>query len=273
LWDFGDGGLSIEQNPTYTYNNSGTFTITLTVTDDMGQQNSQTLSPPIQVFVDTTPPSVPSLIWPINGLVTTNLRETFSWSESSDEGSGIKDYVLQLDTSQTFSSPDLITITGITETNYTASSDLPPNIWYFRVRAIDNAGNSGLYTGNCSPSGGLVPLTIDCSVTVDGGLPPYSFLWDFGDGGSSIEQNPSYTYYSPGTFTISLRVNDIYGQVESGSFSPSILVMDIPPITRLSETQLTFNSKADFISSFSPDGSKIVFGIKLSSHLTQHQVI
>jgi len=35
-WDFGDGGTSTATNPTYTYNNNGTYTITLYATDNMG---------------------------------------------------------------------------------------------------------------------------------------------------------------------------------------------------------------------------------------------
>jgi PKD repeat protein len=39
---------------------------------------------------------------------------------------------------------------------------------------------------------------------------PTSWEWDFGDGGTSMAQNPSYTYQSPGTYTVSLTVtNDI----------------------------------------------------------------
>ncbi|MEZ4526985.1 MAG: PKD domain-containing protein [Desulfobacterales bacterium] len=34
------------------------------------------------------------------------------------------------------------------------------------------------------------------------------WLWDFGDGTSSTQQNPSHTYASAGTYTVSLRVTD-----------------------------------------------------------------
>lgn len=36
LWQFGDGGLSTQQNPTYTYSNSGVYTVTLQTTNAQG---------------------------------------------------------------------------------------------------------------------------------------------------------------------------------------------------------------------------------------------
>jgi len=39
-WDFGDGSTSTEQNPTHSYANPGSYTIALTVTDDLSDQTS-----------------------------------------------------------------------------------------------------------------------------------------------------------------------------------------------------------------------------------------
>ncbi len=33
---------------------------------------------------------------------------------------------------------------------------------------------------------------------------PTSWSWDFGDGGSSTEQNPSHTYTTPGVYSVRL---------------------------------------------------------------------
>ena len=40
---------------------------------------------------------------------------------------------------------------------------------------------------------------------------PTSWHWDFGDGTSSTEQNPTHTYASPGTYTITLTVTNAHG--------------------------------------------------------------
>jgi PKD repeat protein len=50
-WNFGDGGTSTEANPTHTYNATGAFTTTLTVTDDRGGTNSK----PVTITVSPDP--------------------------------------------------------------------------------------------------------------------------------------------------------------------------------------------------------------------------
>jgi PKD repeat protein len=63
-----------------------------------------------------------------------------------------------------------------------------------------------------SPISGDAPLTVsftDLSTNL-----PTSWAWDFGDGGTSIEQNPSYTYNTQGTYDVSLIVTNSFGSDE-----------------------------------------------------------
>jgi PKD repeat protein len=60
---------------------------------------------------------------------------------------------------------------------------------------------------------GTVPLSVSFSATASGGRPPYSFAWDFGDGGTSTTQNPSHTYQDPGTYVARVTVTDEQGQI------------------------------------------------------------
>ena len=43
------------------------------------------------------------------------------------------------------------------------------------------------------------------------GSEPLSYQWDFGDGATSAEQNPSHNYIQRGTYTVSLTVRNAYG--------------------------------------------------------------
>ena len=46
---------------------------------------------------------------------------------------------------------------------------------------------------------------------VIGGFAPYNYLWDFGDGNTSTEASPSYSYKDAGIYNISLKVTDDKG--------------------------------------------------------------
>lgn len=55
---------------------------------------------------------------------------------------------------------------------------------------------------------GTVPLTLSLRALPTGGRPPYTYLWEFGDGGSSTLENPYHTYEAAGTYTVTLRVQE-----------------------------------------------------------------
>ena len=43
-WDFGDGNTSFDENPTHTYAEAGTYTVTLTITDVCGQTADKSIT-------------------------------------------------------------------------------------------------------------------------------------------------------------------------------------------------------------------------------------
>lgn len=97
-----------------------------------------------QVWIDdidmpewNTAPSVPQLIRPANGKLTTNTQPTFQWQSFDPDFDPIT-YQMEWDTSPTFPNP---TGTGeIQQTQFTPPMPLNDNtIYYWRVRAKDNS--------------------------------------------------------------------------------------------------------------------------------------
>jgi glucose/arabinose dehydrogenase len=64
-----------------------------------------------------------------------------------------------------------------------------------------------------TPLSGLAPLTVTFSSvgSSDPDGDPITYNWNFGDGGTSTQANPSHTYGSTGTFTAVLTVTDSKG--------------------------------------------------------------
>ena len=65
---------------------------------------------------------------------------------------------------------------------------------------------------------GQAPLDIQFTAGVAGGVPPYVYTWDFGDGSAAASGNPvSHTYQSAGAFQVSVAVADAIGEGVSAS--------------------------------------------------------
>ena len=54
----------------------------------------------------------------------------------------------------------------------------------------------------------LSAFTVDFESTTSGGTLPYTFFWEFGDGETSTEENPTHTYTSNGPYSVTLTVFD-----------------------------------------------------------------
>ena len=78
-------------------------------------------------------------------------------------------------------------------------------------------------------------VTVTFTATVTGGTPPYTYQWNFGDGGQSATPNPTHTYPANGTYGVSLTVTDSRGQ----SVTRTLEFVVPPPSTPPSGVGLT----------------------------------
>ncbi|MGB0917661.1 MAG: PKD domain-containing protein, partial [Flavobacteriales bacterium] len=109
-------------------------------------------------------------------------------------------------------------------------------------------------TPNISPSQnvGCYPFMVDFSdLSVVGDSPIATWSWDFGDGGTSTDQNPSHLYTTPGIFDITLLLTDVNGcsssmsfpdVIESNDNRPTAEFTGNPTISCLPPSNVTFSS-------------------------------
>ncbi|MEA1994017.1 MAG: carboxypeptidase regulatory-like domain-containing protein [Euryarchaeota archaeon] len=141
---------------------------------------SATDSKQFTITYDTQKPSSPSLQSPANGATIDDVRPTLEWNAVSDSGSGIKSYTLQVSPDDDFIGPGTITKADLTNTSYSieASEQLSEDTYYWRVYAVDNAGNmssaSTVRSFDVSPVPDLVSPS-DNTMTND---PTPLFNWD-----------------------------------------------------------------------------------------------
>lgn len=97
-----------------------------------------------------------------------------------------------------------------TATNRTASSSSPKS----SVRSALVADFDFSVCSSCSASTSISVTITDKST---GGLKPYKYAWDFGDGTNSTRRSPSHRYTGYGTYNVTLKVTDKAGNVASTS--------------------------------------------------------
>jgi len=72
------------------------------------------------------------------------------------------------------------------------------------------------------PYNGYVGYNIQFTGTVYGGILPYTYHWDFGDGQTSNKQNPSHNYSAVGNYTATFTVTDNEGNTSSDTANVTI---------------------------------------------------
>lgn len=200
-WNFGDGYNANIQNPFHTFANAlSNYTVTLTVTNSNGcsKSNNQliTTGNPINGdFIYTTP----CLGNATQFTATANLDPTEIISIEWQFGDGAIGY--GINTSHTYVSSGSYLVT-MTLTASTGCIQSKTHVVYILPNpvALFNFEESCLGEGT---------LFTDLSYSITG--IPNSWVWDFGDGNSSNQQNPTHNYSTSGEYSVTLQVTDNNG--------------------------------------------------------------
>jgi PKD repeat protein len=212
-WSFGDGSSSNEANPRHTYGSAGTYTVTLTVTDNDGaggqESHEVTVAAPNQAPKAAFTGNCTDLSCSFSSQASSDLDGNIvSWSWTFGDGSGSSD----ANPSHSYSAGGKYTVT-LTVTDDNGASDAATQEFTVKEPPAPNQPPTASFSSDCHDL--TCSFNSDGSSDADGTI--VSRSWDFGDGTTSSEANPSHTYADGGTFTVVLTVTDDKGASASQS--------------------------------------------------------
>lgn len=265
LWDFGDGTTSNLANPSHTYNVAANYTVSLTVTDD--RSSSTTVQTTADVQANGS-----------NGVLDNGVTVTTSGSAGTENsytfdvptnatdlviqtngGSGDGDLYVRFGSAPTANDFDCRPYAnGNNET--CTMANIQAGTYYVMVKGYSSFStnltasyNQG-GTPNTPPvadAGGPYSGTINTDINFigsnsfdsDGQITTYS--WNFGDGSSSSQANPTHMYSSVGNYTATLTVTDNQGA--SSSSSTNVTVEDNGPAPGSLDDACASQASQDYI--------------------------
>ena len=196
-WDFGDGSVSYSINPSHYYFDGGVYTVTLTAYNPGGED---TLIRSTYITVHA-PPTASFSGTPTVGQIPL----TVTYANSSINADA---YVWEYGDGQTS------TTTAITHTHvYTAPGTYTVKLTAFNAYGQNTLTHTNYIAAYTPPQAGFTaqPLT---------GISPLSvtftnlsqnatmYVWNFGDGSTTVEANPVHVYASGGVYTVSLQASN-----------------------------------------------------------------
>nr|WP_319539163.1 PKD domain-containing protein [uncultured Methanospirillum sp.] len=267
-WDFGDGPIPMNAdvscsgggcdniaNPTHTYLEPGTYTVTLTASSQYGC--SDTITKQMYVVVEPACSIKADFIAnPTNGSAPLTVQFTdkstgnptmWHWdfgdgpipmdADVSCSGGGCDNIA---NPTHTYREPGTYTVT-LTASNQQGCTDTISKSQFVVVVPACNIKADFI----ANPTNGAAPLTVQFTDKSTGN--PTMWHWDFGDGPIPMDDvscsgggcgniaNPTHTYREPGTYTVTLTASNQQGCTDTISKSQFVVVVP------------ACNIKADFI--------------------------
>ncbi|MGI9551621.1 MAG: PKD domain-containing protein [Aurantibacter sp.] len=222
-WDFKDGGTSTTANPTHTYTEVGTYEAELTVTDAEGLSATDTVTITINEEGNEAPVSV---IGADRTSGEAPLAVKFTGSNSADDN-GIASYAWDFkdggnstnaNPTHTFDSAGSYNV-ELTVTDENGLTDKATTT----ITVSEPQNEAPVSVIGADRTSGEAPLVVKftgSNSTDDNEIATY--VWNFKDGGSSTNANPTHTFDSAGSYIVELTVTDQNGLTDKASVTIAV---------------------------------------------------
>jgi gliding motility-associated-like protein len=243
-WDLGDGTTSVYQTPTHNYAQEGTYNITLIATSDQGCKD--TLTKQMNVFPFPTAAFSYIDVCQTDLAVFTDLSYSptaslTNWNWDLGEGTTI----MTQSPTHTYGQDGNYNVKLVITNQYGCKDSITQNLTVhplpqnsFTVNAVC-LNQFSTFTNTSSISSGSIS----------------SFAWDFGDGGLSADQSPSYAYSQAGTFNVVLTNTSDKGCIMALAKTTTVNPL---PLTDFSALIVCENETTPFSDLSSISGGSIV---------------
>jgi len=220
FWDFGDGTNTTGVTVDYSYTDNGTYTVTLTITDDDGATDTVNSTKtvlnglPVALFTESAE------------TVYTNETISFNASASSDPDGTIVNYFWDfgdgtnatgVTTSHSYADDGTYTVTLIVTDDDDAVDSIQA------TKTVLNRPPVASFTENATIvlAGEVIHFNASTSYDQDGSI--VSYFWDFGDGTNGTGVAVDHSYADNGTYIVTLTITDDDGATASANVTITVI--------------------------------------------------
>ena len=230
LWDFGDGKSSTLQNPTHSFENSGTYKVLLISSINGTCASKDSINIKIDLITagfTSSPNSACSIPIVVNYVDKSINAVSWQWQFGNGASSISKNPSNTINEFGTFT--DKLIATNSNGCSDTVS--VPGNIKIEKMNPFFNTDQKK----------GCAPLTVIFADTSTAQNKIIAWNWDFGDGKFSNEKNPTTVFENVGKFNVTLTITDTLGCTASISDSIKTGIKQIPNFKAVPDISCAFS--------------------------------